>query len=639
MQILLPNEGTPAPGMTAGAEVLRSSTALAAAAGQIGAAHPAAPQFASNVITVMFTDMVGSTDLTAAIGDQAMQVLIHRHDAIVRQAVAAHGGREIKHTGDGIMAAFPTSRDGVEAAIEIQRANADANAREQNLPPLLLTIGLHTGEPVRENNDLFGATVQIAARVCGAAKENQILVSGTVRDLARSDRLTFIHIGTKSLKGVAEPVPIYMARWGGEPAPAGDRLAEAGACTQMPAMPPASQGYAMPQGAMPLVVHGMPPGSVFGFPGGAPPQPAQMDIPRDLENRLDRAARGPSILRSVFVWVASKLIILAIIAGVLSAFGLSPMKIWTARANVMATLGEIDSMEDIGRVAMESLSRIQNGAMASLTGNESGTRDQSSGSRTNPAGAGSGDPQADPLGGLFGGMGGGLGSAFGGLMGQFGMGGQPSAQPAPRRAPPEPGTSFRVSAVEGQLARDLPLGDMSPQQKTAFTLLAEVGAIADADLEAPVLRADTVRGAQDIFGLPQTGHVDPALIAALEGFLGNRAAVATPATPNGAAPATPVLIVKKLASVADLELGPDGQTALIDASHKALDAPGTIVDWVSPAGNATGQALAGETLADPAGQGRACIKLHQVARLSAGTPVSGTGTACRSGGVWTVDSR
>ncbi|MDK9720466.1 MAG: adenylate/guanylate cyclase domain-containing protein [Rhodospirillales bacterium] len=165
-----------------------------------------------SIMTVFFTDMVGSTDMTQEKGDFAAQEIVRRHNAIVRSALAQHGGREIKHTGDGIMATCPTAPSAVQACIEIQRAIASFNATNPPIP-LDVRIGLNAGEPIEEENDLFGATVQLAARVCAQAQARQILCAQSVRDLSPNKADVFMPLGQFNLKGFKDPIPLFEIGW------------------------------------------------------------------------------------------------------------------------------------------------------------------------------------------------------------------------------------------------------------------------------------------------------------------------------------------------------------------------------------------------------------------------------------------
>ncbi len=169
-------------------------------------AQPAPP--AGAVHTILFTDLTSSTALTRRLGDAQAQELVRAHNAIVREALAAQGGSEIKHTGDGIMASFPTASGALECAVAIQRAVA-----LHNEPDLQVHIGLNAGEPVAEERDLFGTSVQLARRICDHASVGQILASNVVRELAAGKGFLFADIGEVVPKGFEEPVRLYEVRW------------------------------------------------------------------------------------------------------------------------------------------------------------------------------------------------------------------------------------------------------------------------------------------------------------------------------------------------------------------------------------------------------------------------------------------
>jgi class 3 adenylate cyclase len=161
---------------------------------------------------ILFTDIVGSTEMTARLGARGAVELIRAHDSIVHRCLADFAGREVKHTGDGIMAAFPDSRRGVDCAIRIQREFRHYNQHAQE--PLHVRIGLDCGEPVEDSNDLFGATVQLAARLCSEAAADQILVSETVRQ-EHGDGALFKAAEQRQLKGFAAPVGVVECIWVG----------------------------------------------------------------------------------------------------------------------------------------------------------------------------------------------------------------------------------------------------------------------------------------------------------------------------------------------------------------------------------------------------------------------------------------
>jgi adenylate cyclase len=133
--------------------------------------------------------------------------LLHEHNEVVRSALRKRGGREVKHTGDGIMASFTSISGAVESGIDVQRSLQHRNQEAE--PPIHLRIGISVGEPVTEDGDLFGTSVQLSARLCGIASTGGIAVSSAVRDLCAGKLIGFESKGVLSLKGFAEPVPIF----------------------------------------------------------------------------------------------------------------------------------------------------------------------------------------------------------------------------------------------------------------------------------------------------------------------------------------------------------------------------------------------------------------------------------------------
>ena len=162
--------------------------------------------------TVLFTDIADSTTLTQALGDEAALAMLGVHDTIVRDALSASGGREVKHTGDGIMASFISAAGAVRCAIEIQR-QLDKHSQENPDRPLKVRVGAAAGEPVEQHNDLFGSTVQLAARLCAHAQPEQILVSNAIAELCIGKGLSFEDVGEVTLKGFDSPVRAHAAAW------------------------------------------------------------------------------------------------------------------------------------------------------------------------------------------------------------------------------------------------------------------------------------------------------------------------------------------------------------------------------------------------------------------------------------------
>ena len=175
-------------------------------------ANPKPTAQVHGIVTIMFTDLVGSTRMTREKGDYGAQQVVRAHNAIVRNALASHDGWEVKHTGDGIMAGFPRATGAVKAAGMIVKAVArhNANAGETSFH---LRIGLNAGEPIREENDYFGTTVQVAARACDKAGAEEILVTQAVRDLTAGSGIEFREAGRFALKGIDEEVVLWQVNW------------------------------------------------------------------------------------------------------------------------------------------------------------------------------------------------------------------------------------------------------------------------------------------------------------------------------------------------------------------------------------------------------------------------------------------
>ncbi|HEY8171674.1 MAG TPA: adenylate/guanylate cyclase domain-containing protein [Dehalococcoidia bacterium] len=169
------------------------------------------PAAQTSLVTIMFTDITDSTSLTQRVGDERSHEMVQVHNRIVREAMARSGGREIKHTGDGIMAAFGSAVGAVECSIGIQRELAQHN--EAAPDPFQMRIGLNAGEPVADGNDLFGTAVQLAARVCSHASGEQVLVSDVVRQLVAGRQFMFSQHDDVELRGFEDPVRLFEVKW------------------------------------------------------------------------------------------------------------------------------------------------------------------------------------------------------------------------------------------------------------------------------------------------------------------------------------------------------------------------------------------------------------------------------------------
>ena len=163
-------------------------------------------------VTVLFTDIVGSTAMTQALGDAGAQHVVRAHNRIVREALSSNAGSEVKHTGDGIMASFAKTSDGVDASIQMQIETAQHNLNNPELP-LHLKIGLNAGEPIAEDNDLFGTVVQLAARIVDKASADQIYISAIVHGLCAGKKYQFANRGGFEMKGFDSAVNIFEVIW------------------------------------------------------------------------------------------------------------------------------------------------------------------------------------------------------------------------------------------------------------------------------------------------------------------------------------------------------------------------------------------------------------------------------------------
>ena len=160
---------------------------------------------------VLFTDVRGSTGLTERLGDEKAREFLREHERITREALNAHGGSEVKTMGDGFMASFGSAQKALECAISLQQAFAARN--ESADEPISVRIGLNAGEPIEEDGDLFGATVNLAARIAARAAGGEILVADTVRGLCLGKGFLFAERDAVALKGFEEPVRLFEVRW------------------------------------------------------------------------------------------------------------------------------------------------------------------------------------------------------------------------------------------------------------------------------------------------------------------------------------------------------------------------------------------------------------------------------------------
>ncbi|MGH9184257.1 MAG: alpha/beta fold hydrolase [Acidimicrobiales bacterium] len=152
--------------------------------------------------TVVFTDLVASTELAQKLGDERWRRLLDRHDAVIDRAIDRHRGRKVNPTGDGVLAVF----DGPARAVHFARAVVDG----VGALGIDARVGVHTGEVERRGDDIGGIAVHVAARIAAEAGAQEVLVSSTVVDLVAGSGLTFQDRGSRALKGVERAWQLYV---------------------------------------------------------------------------------------------------------------------------------------------------------------------------------------------------------------------------------------------------------------------------------------------------------------------------------------------------------------------------------------------------------------------------------------------
>lgn len=194
------------------AEATTLASALTGAAEAAGGAPHRVVVAAGPRLAIMFTDIEGSTSAYERLGDAAGRAIVRAHDAIVHDVLRRCGGTMMKHTGDGIEAAFPTVAIAAEAAVRMQQGFARYSRRNPTRV-LRVRIGINVGEPLAEAGDLFGTAVNLAARVCGRAKGGEILVTEAARQLVEGPAIRFRTRGRATLRGLRTPVRLFQVVW------------------------------------------------------------------------------------------------------------------------------------------------------------------------------------------------------------------------------------------------------------------------------------------------------------------------------------------------------------------------------------------------------------------------------------------
>ncbi|HET8938314.1 MAG TPA: adenylate/guanylate cyclase domain-containing protein [Polyangiales bacterium] len=157
---------------------------------------------------LLVTDLVSFTNLVVALGDFPARQIMRAHNRLLRRCFKDHGGREVTHTGDGMFGAFTSVRRAINCAVAIRDEVAPSNVVSLDAP-LQIRIGLHLGEPLPEEQRLFGACVNTAVRICASAEPGTILASEVVRQAAIGHSVEFTDRGSYLLKGLARSMQLY----------------------------------------------------------------------------------------------------------------------------------------------------------------------------------------------------------------------------------------------------------------------------------------------------------------------------------------------------------------------------------------------------------------------------------------------
>ena len=194
-----------------------------------GGTHDAsAGALPGGLVALLFTDLVRSTELLERLGDAGAEAVRREHFGLLREAIGAARGQEVKTLGDGVMAVFGSAVEAVECAVAMQRAAGTGDGQGHG-EPLSIRVGVHVGEPVRDGDDFFGTAVVVARRLCDAAVGGQILASDLVRGLVEPrGEHRFCAIGPLPLRGLNESMPAFEVTW---------EASHAGAATARPPRP------------------------------------------------------------------------------------------------------------------------------------------------------------------------------------------------------------------------------------------------------------------------------------------------------------------------------------------------------------------------------------------------------------------
>jgi class 3 adenylate cyclase len=173
-----------------------------------------APIDGQSLRIILCTDIQGHTAMMQTLGDHRGREVLREHERITRELLAAYGGSEVKTMGDGFLASFGSAQRALQCAIGLQRALADSPVfGSGDGASLRVRIGLNAGEPIEEDDDIYGTSVIAAARIAAMAQGGEILVSNVVRELAAGKGFLLADRGPAEVRGLEEPVRLYELHW------------------------------------------------------------------------------------------------------------------------------------------------------------------------------------------------------------------------------------------------------------------------------------------------------------------------------------------------------------------------------------------------------------------------------------------
>lgn len=169
--------------------------------------------YQSEILTVMFTDIVGYTSTTTRLKREEFNELQNNFDQLSLSTFEKHSGKVIKKIGDSYLITFKSATDSVLCGIELQEKFKNYNLKNKPKNPLRIRVSLHMGEAILKNNDIYGDTVNLAARLENLTPSGEIYFSETVAQSINKNEIPILEVGYAQVKGFSEPIRIFKVRW------------------------------------------------------------------------------------------------------------------------------------------------------------------------------------------------------------------------------------------------------------------------------------------------------------------------------------------------------------------------------------------------------------------------------------------